>query len=148
MGVGPNYVLDKGFLATGATAYVFGEIVKVVVGTGSFSTTMNSVVRNTTATVLTTADTMLGVVQEDLDTVRLATGKAEVGVRLLGISRVQVGAAVTAGKYVTNDTTARAVAVTKAIAGAQPVPVLGYALTGATAAGQFIDVLLTPGASV
>lgn len=148
MGVGPQYVLDKGFLATGATAYAFGEIVKLVVGIGNFTTTVNSVVRNTTATVLTTADTMLGVCQEDLDAVRLATGKAEIGVRLMGIARVQTGAAVTVGKFVTNDATARAIAVTKATAGAQPVPVLGYALTGATASGQFIDVLLTPGVSL
>ena len=146
MGVGPQYVLDKGFLATGATAYVFGEIVRAQAG-AVMTTTFNSIARATTATVLTTTAELLGVVQEDLDTVRLATGKAEIGVRLLGIARVLSGAAVTAGTFVTNDATARAVTVTKAAGGAQQTLLLGFALTGATAAGQYIDVLLTPGAS-
>lgn len=147
MGVGPNYVLDKGLLATGATAFAVGEIGKVVVGSGSFSTTANSVSRATVATTNATAGELLVVVMEDLDTVRLATAKAFIGCRFLGVARVQAGAAVTALSYVTNDGTARAVAVTKAIAGAIPTQVLGIALTGAAAAGAHIDVLLTPGAS-
>jgi|SRR5882757_1506247 len=148
MGVGPNYVLDKGFLATGATAYAVGEIAKVVVGTGAFTTTMNAIVRNSVLGAATTADTMWVVVMEDLDTVRLATAKAFIDCRLMGIARVLVGAAVTAGKFVTADTTARAVPITKAVAGAQPIPALGYALTGNATVGGFIDVLLTPGASI
>lgn len=147
MGVGPNYVLDKAFLATGATAYATGEIGKVVVGTGSFTTTLNSVQRNTTLVVATTADTLLVAIGEDLDTVRLATGKAFINCRVMGIARVLCGATVTAGKYVTSDATARAINVTKAAAGAQPIPVLGYALTGNTV-GLPIDVLVTPGVSV
>lgn len=146
MGVGPNYVLDKPFLATGATAYAFGEIVKLIAGSGSFSTTANSVVRNTTATVLTTTDVTLAVAQEDLDTVRLATGKAFINCRLMGIARVQCGATVTVGDHVTNDATARAVKATRAAGGAQPIQILGIALSGGTV-GQHIDVLLTPGVS-
>lgn len=146
MGVGPNYVLDKGFLATGATAYAFGEIVKVVVGTGTFSTTANAVSRATTATVLGTASELLAVAQEDLDAVRLATGKAFIDCRLLGIARVQCGATVVALDHVTNDATARAISITKAAGGAVPVQQLGIALSGGTV-GQHIDVLLTPGAS-
>jgi len=98
MGVGQNYVLDKGFLATGGTAYATGEIAKVIAGAGGFSTTLNSVVRNTTLGVATTADTLWVVVMEDLDTVRLATGKAFINCSMLGLARVLVGASVTAGK--------------------------------------------------
>src|SRR6266705_3262213 len=140
MGVGSNYVLSKAFLATGATAYLTGEIGKIIAGSGSFTSTLNSVQRNTTATVLTTADTLLVVFMEDLDTVRLATGKAFIGCALQGIVRVKCGATVTAGKYVTNDATARAVNVNKTAGGAQSVPVLGYALTGNTV-GLDVDVL-------
>lgn len=147
MGVGPNYGMAKGFLATGSTAYTFGEIVKLQVGSGSFATTMNAIARATTATVTATTIEVLGVVSEDLDATRLGTGKAIIGVWLTDIARVLVGAAVTAGTAVTNDATARAISVTRAAAGAQPTQILGIALTGATAAGQYIDVLLTPGAN-
>lgn len=146
MGVGPNYVLDKGLLATGATAFALGEIGKAVVGTGAFVTTANAVSRATTATTNATAGELLVVIMEDLDTVRLGTGKAFIDCRFLGIARVQLGATVTALSYVTNDATARAIAVTKAIAGAIPTQCLGIALTGGTV-GQHVDVLLTPGAS-
>lgn len=143
MGVGPNYVLDKGLLATGSTAYAQGEIGVVTVGSGTMSSVANSVARATTAG----EDTLMVVIQEDLDTDRLGTGKAFIDCRLLGIARVLTGGAVAALDRVTNDATARAVTAGQAAAGAQPANVLGIALTTATAAGQFIDVLLTPGAS-
>lgn len=147
MGMGANYVLDKGALATGATAYAQGEIGKLQANTGSLSTVLNAVARATTATTNATVAELLVVIQEDLDVIRLGFGKAIIDCRILGIARVQVGAAVTAGNFVTNDATARAIAVTKAIAGAVPTQVLGFALSGAAAAGQQIDVLLTPGMS-
>ena len=131
MGVGPNYVLNKGFLATGATAYKFGEI--VVPDTGE-----QTCKRATTAS----AAGFVGVCQEDLDTGRLATGKAIIGVALEGIVRVLTGAAVAKDSKVTNDATARAIVQ----AGAAGSPTFGIALTASTGADQFIDVLLTPGA--
>lgn len=128
MGVGPNYVLDKGLVATGATAYKFGEFVALS-GDG------------TKCARATTANTAIGVCYEDLDTTRLATGKAVIEVRLLGIARVLSGDAVAVGARVSNDTTARAVTAT---AGAS---CHGVALTAATGAGEYIDVLLSPGAT-
>lgn len=142
MGVGQNYVLDKGHLATGATAYAVGEIVTPIAGSGTLSTVLNSIQRATAANA-----NIQYVVMEDLDTTRLATGKAVLDCRLMGIARVLTGAAVTKGTRVGNDTTARAVTVAQAGAGVVPKVVLGIALTDATAAGQFIDVLLTPGAT-
>jgi hypothetical protein len=130
MGVGADHILSKGHLATGSTAYKLGELV-VASGDGTKcarATTANSVVR--------------GVCGENLDTNRLGSGKAVIQVNMLGISRVLAGAAVSVDAYVTNDATARAVTAT---AGQN---VLGKALTAATAAGQYIDVLLTPGAIV
>lgn len=136
MGVGPNYVLNKGLLALGSTAYAAGEI-------GVLSGTTPSVSRATTANVLTP----LCVVMEDLDTTRLATGKAVIGCALLGIVRVIAGDAVAVGDRVTNNTSARAIPRTRAIAGAQPAATFGIALTAAAADGDHIDVLLTPGAT-
>lgn len=133
MGVGPNYGLSKGFLATGATAYAFGEIATI--------TAEATVARATTANVLTP----MVVVQEDLDTTRLATGKAFINCALEGIVRVAAGAAVAIGDRVTNDTTARAVTRARTAAGSQPQPTFGIALTAASAAGDHIDVQLTPG---
>lgn len=145
MGVGPNYGLDKGFLATGSTAYAQFEICAVIANPNSvLSTVANAIQRNTSASP---TSGLLVVVQEPLDTVRLATGKAVLDCRIYGITRVLSGAAVTKLTRVTSDATARAVSVSRTAAGSQPVPVLGIALTDATAAGQQIDVLLTPGAS-
>jgi hypothetical protein len=139
MGAGPNYVLDKGFLAQGgAVAYTFGEI--LVPGTA-----VQSCTRSTAAVSGTTF--FLGVCQETVDATKVGTGKVFVDTRLLGISRVIAGGTVTVGARVTSDTSARAVAVTRAAAGAQPAPILGVALTGTTNVGEHIDVLLTPGAS-
>jgi hypothetical protein len=128
MGVGGNYVLNKGFLATGATAYKFGECV-VQSGDGT------KVARATSA-----AAAVVFVVQEDLDTTRLATGKAFVNVALQGIVRCLSGAAVAVGNKVANDATARAVA-----GGAAGTSSFGIALTATTGAGQYFDCLLTPG---
>jgi hypothetical protein len=133
MGVGPNYVLDKGHLAQGATAYAFGEL--VVPGTVE-----QSVTRATTAGAM-----FAYVCQEDVDATRIATGKVFVDCRMLGIARVIAGAAVAKSAKLTNDTSARA--VTQAGAVGSGAPVLGIALTAAANAGDQIDVLLTPGAT-
>lgn len=133
MGVGMNYGLNKGFLAQGATAYAFGEGVV-------FGTVEQSVIRATTALV---APGFFGICTEDLDTVRLGYGRAIIGVAITGLVRAQAGAAITKGAILVNDTTARLVTQ----AGVAGTPVVGIAMTAATAAGDFIDVLLTPGAT-
>jgi hypothetical protein len=132
MGQGPNYVLDKGVLSTGSTAYAFGELVVM-------STDATKSARATTAN-----SAILGVNYENADAAKVSTGKAVLDTRILGIARVLAGAALSAGDHLTNDTTARAVTRTRAAAGAQPNPSFGVAFTAATAAGQFIDALLTP----
>jgi hypothetical protein len=138
MGVGPNYVLDKGFLAEGGSvAYTFGEI--VVMGTATQACAR--------ATSTGATNNFLGVCQESVDATKVNTGKVFVDVRILGIARVIAGASITKGQKVTNDTSARATPITRAAAGAQPQNVLGIALTTTTTVGEHIDVLLTPGAS-
>jgi hypothetical protein len=46
---------------------------------------------------------------------------------------------------ITNDTSARGVAITRAVAGAQPQPCFGIALTATSNANEYFDMLLTPG---
>ena len=135
MGVGPNYVLDKGFLAEGSTAYAIGEIVKAgsVDGAIGRSTTSSATVIN------------VGVSQEAVDASKVTTGKVILDVRLLGVARVIAGATIAVGDHLTNDTSARATPVTRAAAGAQPAHTFGIALTSTSTVGEHIDVLLTPG---
>jgi hypothetical protein len=134
MGVGPNYVLAKGFLAQGSTAYGAGDLVIA----GSVE---QSVARATSASTLVP----LGVCGEDIDVAKVLTGKAFINVNLLGIARVKCGAAVTKNSRITNDTSARGVAITRAAAGAQPQPCFGIALTATSNANEFFDMLITPG---
>jgi hypothetical protein len=131
--MGPNYVLDKGFLATGATAYAFGECVIL-------TTDGTTIARATTAN-----SRCIGVVQESLEVAKVTTGKAVIDVRVLGISRTLAAGAIAVNDRVANDATARVVTKTQTAAGSQPTPVVGTALTAATQAGDQVDVLLTPG---
>ena len=129
MGVGPNYVLDKGFVATGSTAYVQGELV-VQSGDGTKSA------RATSAGAM-----VVGVNMENVDAAKITTTKVVHDVRMLGIARVLAGDVITVGARVTNDVTARAVAVAASVGAKES---FGVALTGATAAGLYFDCLLTP----
>jgi len=133
MGVGPNYVLDKGFLLTGSAAFVRGFAVKQ-------SATANAVALITAANAA-----VIGIVQDDVDAAKVATGKAVGDIRILGISRVVAGAAVAIGDNVATDNQGRAVTKAQTAGGSQPTPVFGIALTACTVAGAEIDVLLTPG---
>ena len=135
MATGPNYILDKGFLAEGGSvAYTEGML--VVMGTAE-----QSVAKATSASTLLP----LGVCQEAVDAVKVATGKVFVGVRILGIARVKSGAAVAKGDRITNDTSARGVPVTRAITTAAPQPCFGIAFNAVDAADKYFDMLLTPG---
>jgi len=131
--VGPNFVLDKGFRATGSVAYAFGEVVVL-------TTDGTTVARATTAN-----SRSIGICYEDAEVAKVTTGKLNIDVRILGIARVLAGGAIAVNDRVANDATCRVVTKAQAAAGAQPTPVVGTAMTAATQAGDFVDVLLTPG---
>jgi len=142
---GSNYVLDKGFdvlstynssATTGVTAY---RCVAVNSTTGKIDL-------NATSTVMS-----IGVVQENVDATKVVQGKAVVDVRLLGITKVRVsdtpgtivlGSRVAASGTSTNSGGVKLAVTTNAVLGivVGPVPI------GTPAAGDLIDVLLTPGA--
>lgn len=132
MGVGPNYVLSKGFLMQGTAAVTAGMLLK------------DGTVEQSVA--LAGTGDVLGVAAETVDAVRVTTGKVFLDVDLMGISRVLCGGTVAKGDRVASDATHRAVAVVQAISTAVPAKTFGRALTAGTV-GLYIDVLLTPGAT-
>jgi hypothetical protein len=136
---GPNFVLDKGY--------------KVKSSATVANVAMNRFVQHDTAD--TTGQTctsvsgagvrVLGVSQETLDSAKIATGKAGIAVRLLGLARVVSdgsGTAIAIGDLVTTDASGRAVKVASTVGSKE---VAGVAQTPSSAAGTIIDVLLTPG---
>lgn len=144
-GVGSNMVLDKGYLvlstynssaAAGVTAF---RCVKVDATTGVIDL-------NATATAVN-----VGVVQESVEAAKVATGKVVVDVRLLGITKLRVsdtpGAIVIGSKVAASGTGANAGGVKLAVATNSPIGIV-VGLTGTVAAGDLIDVLLTPGMPV
>jgi len=133
MGVGPNYVLNKGHVATGSTALAFGELA-VSSGDGT------KMARATVA-----GSKIRGVIQENVDAAKVTTGKVVVNLAMMGIARVLSGGVIAVDDRLTNDATARAVTVAAAVGAKES---FGIALTAATGAGQFVDVLLTPYGSV
>jgi hypothetical protein len=135
---GANYVLDKGFLATGGSvAYATGELVKFAAA----SVLQPAQVVKTSSQ----GEAVLGVVTEDLDAAKVATGKAIVGVRLLGIAKVIIGTA--ASVVLGSPLTAKATVATAELAATGDV-VFGIAMQAPAADGDIIDVLLTPGGRV
>lgn len=135
--IGGNYVLAKGFLATGGSvAYKRGDIVKYATG----STLQPTQVALSSAS----SDLVAGVCLEDLDAAKVATGKAYVGVQILGIvecifgggSAVAMGAAVMPGSSGT---------AKQAVLGTTGNTSFGIAMSVPSAQGDYFSVLLTPG---
>lgn len=122
-----NFVLDKGFKVEGtaeAVAYRF-------VGFGA---------ANWTVDITPTAGAACaGVLMENVDAAKVATGKVIANVRVLGIAPVKVGATpLVRGGQVSTDATGQA------IPAASTNSVCGIAMeSGAT--GDIIDVLIVPG---
>lgn len=121
-----NFVLDKGFKVEGVDAAVAYRFVGF--GTANWAIDITP----------TAGAVVAGVLMENVDAAKVATGKVIANVRVLGIAPVKVGAGgVTRGTHVMTDATGQAVAATATN------QVAGLALeTGAV--GDIIDVLLTP----
>lgn len=136
-GAGANFVLDKAYgpLTTYNSSAAAGVLAFRCV---KFSGSAGLI-------DICTADTdrFLGVVQENLDQVKVATGKALLDVRHLGISTVFVttAASIVLGSVVTMST---AGGVKLAAAGDIPIG-MAVGITGTIADSNLIQVLLTPG---
>lgn len=145
---GPNFILDKGFLVDAAATNVqAGRFCKMATGTTGNKVTTSAA--PTAGASVVSAEFLVGVYQDEIvgmDAAKVATGKATINVRMVGIARMIAGAAVAIGKPVTSDSVGRAVGT--APGAGQQVWQGGVALTAAAAAGDLIDVLLTPGAVI
>lgn len=136
-GAGANMVLDKGWLvlstynSSAATGVQKFRCVKAGATVGTID--------------ISVADTDItyGVVQEDIDVAKVATGKATANVRMMGITTVvcTTAASVVLGSRVTPTTGG---GVKAAVAGDIPLGVV-VGITGTLADGNLIQVLLTPG---
>jgi hypothetical protein len=140
---GSNYVLDKGFpvlstynssSASGVQAF---RGVKVAT-TGTIDLAVDAVATSGN----------VGVVQENVDATKVATGKVIADVRLMGISKVIVGVAtgITIGKRVMIGTGGAAILAATAGSSVLGIVVGTDPSAGTIAANDLIDVLLTPGA--
>ena len=125
MGAGPNFVLDKGYLATGADAYTAGEVVAP-----------NTAVQSTKRATSAGAADNFGVCMESVDATKVATGKVFLNVRRLGIARVKTGGAFAKGAKLINDASARAVAA------AAKGSFFAIAEEESTGANQYVEALV------
>lgn len=131
MGQGPNYVLSKGFVAGGSSAYALGQVVTL-----DGDQLVNLAVTANDSPII-------GLVMEDVDAAKVATGKVVIGVAIMGIAKGLAGASVSRGDRLVNEVTTARV-ITQAGTDNVATPVLGIALEDA-ADGELFDVLLTPG---
>jgi hypothetical protein len=130
-----NYILDKGYVAVSTynSSNAAGVVSKRFVKLTANQTIDLNVASNTRP---------VGVVQENVDQAKVATGKAVVDVRVQGVARVIAGGTITIGSEVMSSTTGTALAA--ATAGNI---VCGIALQAAVS-GDEIDVELLPGGRV
>lgn len=128
---GPNYVLDKGFVAGGAITQYRGVVL---------SATAESVTQASSAGVQA-----LGIAQDTVISSADATNSRVADVRILGISRCIAGAAITTERRMVLDNQGRVVPAAATTAKQNQV---GIALQTASAAGDHVDVLLTPGVQI
>jgi hypothetical protein len=135
---GAHCILDVGWkaLSTYNSSSANGVQKYRAVKVGS---TIDTIDLNVAATTLA-----LGVVQEDIDATKVATGKAVANVRYLGVTKmvVQTAASIVEGSLITCGNAGGAVIA------ASTNKVIGICVgtPGTVAAGDYIDVLLTPGA--
>lgn len=139
---GSNYVLDKGFpvLSTYNSSSANGvQRFRAVV--------VNSSGQIDLSTAATSTVNLVGVVQEDIDATKVATGKAAADVRVLGISKVVVQTATSLAIGVRVMSGSAGGAIVAATAGSRVLGIIvGTNATAATiVAGDIVDVLLTPG---
>lgn len=142
-----DHILDKSFpvLTTYNSSAVAGVVAFRCVKFAVASSTAYIDLQTTAAAGAVT----VGVVQENVDQAKVATGKAVVNVRVMGVSRVVAnttpGSIVLGSKVMCGSAGG---AVLAATAGSTVLGlVIGMSVPGGTvAAGDQLDVLLTPGA--
>jgi len=137
-GAGANFVLDKAFpvIATYNSSSTNGvQKFKLV----KFSATVGSIDLNVASNTRS-----IGVVQEDIDATKVASGKMNADVRMMGITTVTctTAASVVLGSMVMSSTTGGVLLA--ATSGNFPIGMI-VGITGTLADGNLVQMLLTPG---
>jgi hypothetical protein len=137
-GIGQNMVLDKGFLllSTYNSSAAAGALSKRLV---KFSGTAGAVDLNVAINTRS-----VGVLMENVDAVKIATGKVVADVRMLGVATINctTAASVVLGSLVMSSTVGGCLLL--ATTGSFPVGMV-VGITGTLADGNDIQVLLVPG---
>jgi hypothetical protein len=145
---GQDHILSKAFLATTAgftNSIVLGQCVVLVDPGASPQLDPNQVALAGTTAGNAQAASPIGLAAENMDLVKIQTGKAYFNVIVLGVAFGIASAAISVGNAVTPATTAGQLAPLTIPATASQKPVVGIAMTHAAAAGDIFAVLLTPG---
>jgi hypothetical protein len=156
-----DHILSKGFLATGSSAYTFGQVVEQVsAATGPLSTINQAQCLQyplaASLSALRAGIPVLGVCQENLDLVKVQTGKAIIGIAMQGNVKVVWDGTGTpslnnavipsytggAGSLIAAGNVAFVAPTAGTLNG---YPVVGTPLTLPAIAGDIFDVQLTPG---
>jgi hypothetical protein len=129
--MGPNYIIAKGFACGGAIRqFRCVELTDYV----------------TVAEVNNVTDKTLGVCQDEIPVADATAGRYAT-IWIMGITRAIAGAAITTvGTRLKVDNQGRVIPVAAGAGTTENTP--GVALTTATAAGEHIDMLLTPYATI
>lgn len=145
---GPNALLDKGFYVD-PTATAAGVAFGLCCKYSASSQGDMAVLGDTVTTPAAGTDFVVGVFQETLDAAKITTGKAAASVRLMGISRCQSdgsGTIAVGNKLILAGSNGQLKAASASVGNQQ---VVGWAMSPAAAtAGAFLDVMLTPGATL
>jgi hypothetical protein len=138
-----DYILDKGYpVLSTYNASAAGGVTAFRAVKFSVSGSVAFIDLNVAATTMS-----IGVVQENIDQAKVATGKAVADVRILGVTKmvVQTGTSIVIGSRLTLGNAGGAII---AASGNQQVGIcVGMSVPGGTVGnGDIVDVLLTPGA--
>jgi|ERR1051326_309258 hypothetical protein len=140
-----DYVLDKSYpvLSTYNSSAAAGVTNYRVVKMSGAGSGFIDLCTDATATTL-----QMGVVQDNHDQVKVATGKAVANVRVLGVSKVVVNSTpgtINIGTRVMCGSAGGAIAAATTGSKVLGICVGATTLTGTISAGDIIDVQLTPG---
>lgn len=140
-----DYVLDKGYpvLSTYNSSAAAGVTPFRVVKMSGAGSGFIDLCTDATATTL-----QIGVVQEQVDQAKVATGKVSAGVRVLGTSKVVVNGTpgtINIGTRVMCGSAGGVIAAATTGSKVLGIVIGATTLTGTIAAGDIVDVLLTPG---
>jgi hypothetical protein len=145
---GSDHILSKGLVLASntATAVSLGQGLVIAPNTQVASPGQTAQVTLAATGASAGAVQLIGLAGENIDLVKIQTGKAFISVNIMGVAKAIADGAVVIGHYVGSSNTTAASLHDMGTGPAAAHFACGIALSGATTAGDIFDVLLTPGA--